>query len=595
MNRAENNASDDGGFSAYFGAANAANLPSFQNGPLFCAFLDAANEKLTNLQAAVEGDGAMRLPAFLLDKVRSLRSTLSNLLVHFAEKLGPQSGDATRVGGGWTRMTGAFAVALRCTSLLLSCRESGVAENLKAYDAAQSRYLTRNGLVCFPGPGATASLSMKQLEFVVGDVLRSRLDLLDSLHPDLHVYVSALEARCAALAFPTGVLPVSVQDYDNLAWTQDAEHFIASSGPENDALPGVSSTFLNVSAWWFVWVRRYVNSYVRVTEHSFWPKIPMLRGQVFPGDAAPKGILAPAAAPARTGDAYFTVPWDNGVPHALVFFSDFSRTLHTDEHMRAWKTKTGSKFEVLPGDFELFACRGGAAANEQPTVRGVFDAMRTTAQARYSAFGRYKKPLHAWLHGAVARCTLTGGKLPGAPPGHLYEQLAFLHCVNSFFVSRKKVPWFHHYVVFQRHGHMKLAVSVQKAARNGVPFLVQRFGRWACCVPAHESMMRPAGGAATGWVALETGMTLRLGDRGGAGAVLATQRRRAAHGSLGEGRAQEICETDGVQVYEAANAYAAVNVWCAAILEGPWQGTLHGKVQCREVFENVFSAPPMPR
>lgn len=564
----------DGGFAAYFAAANACNVPSFADGPLFCAFLRAAFGKLGNLERSVARDN-QRLPGILLENLRRLRASLSTMLMHFAEKMGPQSGDKERVPGGWTRFTLAYAVALRCTSVLLVAAESRVADALARYDAAQSRYLTRNGFVCFPGPGATSALSMSQLELAAGDVLRARLDSADSMHPDLHTYVSALEARCAALAFPNGALPVTREDFDNLSWTQEVPHASSVTGKgsaQARALPEVTSAFFNVTAWWFVWTRRYINSYVRVSERSFWSKTYL--PHAFAGHEH-------AAERVETGP-YVTVPWTGGVPQALQFMERFSKTLSTDEHARAWKTRTGTKFEVLPGDFDVFSCRGGAAADEQPTVRGVLDVMRTTAQARYSAFGRYKRPIYEWLAAAKTRVVLTQGKLGGAPPGHLHEQLAFLHVTNTYFLSLRKVPWFAHYTVFQRAGHMKLAVGVQKAARNGVPFLVQRFGRWACCVPVQDPHERTRS-RAFDVAGFEERVARRVGEAGGASVVRETQKRRT------QGAREGAVEIDSVQIYEAPNAYTAVTLWCAAVLEGPWQGTLHGNVQCAAILENVFA------
>ncbi len=89
------------------------------------------------------------------------------------------------------------------------------------------------------------------------------------------------------------------------------------------------------------------------------------------------------------------------------------------------------------------------------------------------------------------RAAAAGGtEHEGARFEALHEQLALLHVVDRYFVGlRERLPFMRWFVRLQRGGGDEFGTRVQQGAANGVPYLVQTLGRFACVVPsrgAHE-------------------------------------------------------------------------------------------------------------
>jgi len=515
--------------------AGGVRIPSHADGVAFTAFLADCH---ASIQALLVPEQALApVPE---TAVRALRSTLQTLILNRSAELGPGSGDTRRVTGGWTRLTGCHYAVLQCCSLLLRLPACKTAGELSVWNASDSAFLRRNGLVCWPGPGATARLSMSQFRLAC-DVLRTRLDCLDCASEDLAVYVSALEARCAALALGTG-LCLQADDYDVLPWVEGTP-------------PRANVVFLNTTCWWFTWVRRYITGYTRISRGELWP--------AKPGEPTPAGI-------ARVPEYRMpgALPWPSApaIPPLLTWLSRYARErMISDEYVKAWRDRTALAFAALPGDFDEFACQGGAAASEQPTVRGVLDSMRTPAQAIYFTKGMFAdRGLGHWLSAAEHRCTLAAGcAAAGAPPGLLRECAAFMHCLDALFVSRFRTPWWQQFCIWQRAGHLALGLAVVKLVRAGMPFVVQLMGKWACCVPLDEATFTADRdfGSVPGSDAVRDAMA------------------RARHRRIW--LAQESGRREMVTCFEMPNFFWACEMWLRCVVLGPWGGRLHSGTTIR--------------
>ncbi len=89
------------------------------------------------------------------------------------------------------------------------------------------------------------------------------------------------------------------------------------------------------------------------------------------------------------------------------------------------------------------------------------------------------------------RAATQGTEHEGARFEALHEQLALLHVVDRYFVGlRERLPFMQWFVRLQRGGGDEFGTRVQQGAANGVPFVVQTLGRFACVVPSrgpHEA------------------------------------------------------------------------------------------------------------
>jgi len=81
----------------------------------------------------------------------------------------------------------------------------------------------------------------------------------------------------------------------------------------------------------------------------------------------------------------------------------------------------------------------------------------------------------------VGRGRFVGG---GAYCEAFIEQLAVLHIVNVLFVSKMQFDWVKLFVITHRGAGRHYEARIRRAIGNGLPFIVQRCGRFGCIVPA---------------------------------------------------------------------------------------------------------------
>jgi hypothetical protein len=391
--------------------------------------------------------------------LRRLRARLSALLECDAEVLGAPS-DGHRVPG-WNRLMLAWIVQCQVHTVLL--RMGGPDALVLAFDASRSRYLRRNEVVVFEG--RVGAYSMSQLRLAL-DTLRCRLDVLDIVRRDLAQYVGALEARVAVLLCTLvdepGARDVRMWAGAPLPTAQHAAAAAAANRPPPPPPPNRS--FAVMTAWWFVWIKRYIHACIDIGS----------------------GVLLPhrrAAVPLRQTLQEPWWPGDTLGEAVAAFLLRYARSQRTDEHLRSFRT-LAMRYEVWPGELEVQTHLYGLSGAERATVRDVLVRERTEDAASHIVFKKYKRSLQAWIESAVRRRLGVGNDmrpLGGGGTEACIERLAVLHALNAYFSSRLRVPWAAWFVCLMRSATTSefFLLNAQKAVHNGLPFIVQRMGRYA--------------------------------------------------------------------------------------------------------------------
>jgi len=443
---------------------------------------------------------------------------LGRLSLARAEALGAAD-DASRVPG-WNRLMLVWLVQgqlAACLDKLHQAKHHPDDED----DACRVSllFLARNELLTTPGGVRDVpDMSMCELRRAV-DLLRDRLFLIDQAEPPLLAYIGALERRAAAFACNPRI---AAADFDVPEWT-------ALDTARGDR-PVVTRSYIATMAWHFVWLRRHVWAAMEVSNPATY-QTPQQRGRIVTL-MRPEAMLA--AAPRAQYPARRRA--------VQRFVAEFARTMNTEDHQREFSL-VASEYNVAPGDLDAHSHVHGMSGVERATVRDVVARRRCPAATTYVARGKWLRDMHEWL------VSNTNG-MGGAASEAWLEQLAVLHVVNAFMVSRLGVKWTKWFVITHRGAGQHMMLRVQQAVRNGLPFLVQRLGQWACLVPALPP--RP-------------GPTVR-------GIEVATQLFGDTDEDEDDVRAGD---TDAAcSVYECHDAYGAVAVWATFLLAG-WKGRIH--------------------
>jgi hypothetical protein len=377
----------------------------------------------------MDGDVGMR-------RLRRLRTALTATTLEHAEFLGDAR--VAQSARGWTLLMAAWTVLCQ-TQLLVDA----IAPAVAAFGDDDS--IDRNELRT-TATGVTDTMSMAELQLAL-DVFRDRLACLDGVDSGLLRYLLRLELRAAEIL--CGVA-VAADDLDVREWLS----------PTGDGR--CNAAYIASMAWYFVALKRRLHTYLRMSAPSFYSTA-LSRGA---GVHVPHGSVRDR-------------------PRLAAFFDRYVRSLSTEDHEQAF-AKIAQPYTVGAGDLEAHSYVHGMCGLEPSTVRDVL-AHRTTAEAlAYSASAKFRRSIAAWWHAGERRAELTGGRLVGgggaceAP----LEQLVVLYMMNTLFVSKMHIPWAKWFVITSRAAAGNYEELVRKGIAAGLPFLVQRLGRYACVVPS---------------------------------------------------------------------------------------------------------------
>ena len=218
--------------------------------------------------------------------------------------------------------------------------------------AAQSYALRRNELVVFGTHARVGDYSMSQWRLAM-DVLRSRIDVVDTFDRDLARYIAALECRASLFIVGTG----SRDEYDEPTWrslvpqTQAAEIALRAASAHNAPFGALAQlkraaaanaqsryksdrSFVVTSMWWLLYLKQSLSATLGV------------------GGGALFASRAPARNIEETMDEVWWPSCERASRHVVDFALKHARSLRTDDHVRAFR-KLALEYELWPGSFIL--------------------------------------------------------------------------------------------------------------------------------------------------------------------------------------------------------------------------------------------------
>jgi hypothetical protein len=450
------------------------------------------------------------------DRLRLVRSQLVETMLQSAERLS----DATmaQAASGWNVLMLIWCVVAQLSVAIERTRDDDLSE-------LDESSLRRNEVMRWSGTvDDVQHYSMLELVTAI-DVLRDRLNCLDTIDSALVRYILSLELRAAH--FVTRV-ESDADEYNARVWIKSERQ--------------VTLGFVAACSWWFVWLKRYVHAYLRLSSPRFFSS------EVSTGCVRSIG---------RDIDLV-------GRASVIAFVEKYAASLNTDAHQKEF-LRIARQYTVAPGDLDEHTYVYGMNGVERASIQDVVGRKRTPEGTTYVGIRQFNRPLVNWVRSIVRRAQLMGrGRFVGggASCEALFEQLAVLHCVNALFVARLDVKFVQWFVITMRAAGPKFEQHVQRAISNGWPFLVQRCGRWACVVPA------PTDRRATTVDVVEALLGLDYGDS----------------------RSSEAAAT----LYDGSDVFDALTVWFRFMIEC-WDGRIgqSSKRRLRPLLERIFAENPV--
>ena len=440
-------------------------------------------------------------------QLRRLRTALTATMLEHAEYLGDAR--LAQSANGWTLLMATWMVLAQTLLCLDRIRPpSEAAEAASDDDDDESvplsgdldESLDRNELrTTARGSADVPAMSMAEMRLAL-DVFRDRLTCLDGVDGALTRYLLRLELRAAEFACGGA----DAGDYDVTDWARGS--LVVTAG------------FVATMAWYFVALKRALHTYLRMSAPSYYATT-----------LSPGRVVPAAAATDRRAVA--------------AFLDRYVRSLSTDDHEQAF-AKIVQPYTVGAGDLEAHSYVYGMCGLEPATVRDVISRRYTADAVSYSATRKYRRSISDWWTAGERRADLTRGRHVGggAACEAPFEQLAVLYIVNTLFVSKQHIPWGSWFLVTSRATGIEYEAHVRRGILVGMPFIVQRLGRYACIVPAIP--------------------------------VTGARRAQIEAAAIGLPADDDGVDDDACALYETNSALDAVCVWARFMADG-WLGRVH--------------------
>ena len=351
--------------------------------------------------------------------IQSVRGVLSDMLVDKAEIL---AADAHRCGI-WTRLSLGWLVYAQV--LVLDDVLRGYGALLAAHGEADREEVSRAELWAFDGGIAAVSrYSMYELRLAL-HVFRVRLMCAEHAGAGISRYLGALELRAAHFMCGTDDAPATDRDVDE--WRARG-----------------SSNFVLCMAWWLVVLKRFTGHYRALSLPTMYKE---KRGE-------------------RVG-CVVKVPVARGAGERLAaVLVKLARKMFTDDHERAFR-ELAERHDIPYGDAKMYTALG---TGETATLRSILGQQRCGRAAIYVVRTKYKRPLMQWIESLVSRRPPNG--VTGGRRDVFTEQLATLHVLNHFFITRLGMTWHTFYLLLATTSlgtHVR--GNTRKAQSAGRPFL----------------------------------------------------------------------------------------------------------------------------
>ena len=287
------------------------------------------------------------------------------------------------------------------------------------------------------------------------EMLCSRIELLTEVPKIVHYYVSLVEIRCAQ--FVTGA-DVVAEDYNVPDW-----HRLDRTVANN--------RFVVECMWRLLAVKRQLDTYTTLGKRSFYAKSIGRKNE--------RAEIVPMNSQRATASSELLAAIE-------PFVRQQAANMNTSDHKRSMKKRL-NKYDVFPGDCELHTQLFNKRTVKQATPSQIIGRDRSPTAVEYVRIDKYKREPGEWIDELFSRRELNGPgnhtRGSGAFSEAAHQQAALLHVVNMAFRVKMKITWIEWFVVSQRSSDSQFIVNVLKGIRSGLPFIIQRLGRYACCVP----------------------------------------------------------------------------------------------------------------
>lgn len=380
-----------------------------------------------------------------LNKLHKMRSRLSQLMLSDTAALTSVK-DRHRLPH-WNRLMGVWISLCSVQVLLFQIRPPVVAADPDDDLGYCELYLPPNR----GGLRQILAYSMSELRLAI-EVLCARVELLTRVTPVVHQYVALIELRCAQFVLGSGV---TEEQYDVPDWRIEER-------------PVASIKFVVESMWRMLAVKRLLDTFVIVSDVTFYEKAVAGRAEIVPLDSA-RGRVSPAL-----------------LQTIVDFLYERSGHMTTDDHCRSLK-KSIRKYDVSPGDCDVHTQLYTKHSVDPATPPQVIGRERSPTAVEYVRIDKYKRTPAEWITSLLERRELLGAgnhtRGSGCYSEAAHEQLTVVHVINMAFQSAMTLNWITWFIVSQRASQAKFIINIMKAIRTGLPFIVQRLGRFSCCVP----------------------------------------------------------------------------------------------------------------
>jgi len=469
-------------------------------------------------------------------KLRAIRQQLVDLMLENAESMTNTA--MAQSSSGWTMLMLTWIVVGQLTLCIERVRVRPMSR-LNELTLERNELLTSSG-----GTRDVPHMSMCELRTAL-NVLRDRLNMLDDVDGTVVRYTLLLEHRAAQFACRS---VANLADYDCGVWAR------------RDG--SITQGYIATMAWWFVWIKRYITWYLRLSTPSYFSNS-IGHGRIC-------HLFTPTNAAGRPGKLAAPV----GRAAIVAFVEMFAATLNTRDHEGEF-VNVAKMYNVAPGDLDEHTYVHGMGGVERATVQDVVGRRRTPEATSYIGLSKFRRPLVQWVRSFVRRTQLVGrGRFVGggASCEAFIEQLAILHIVNAVFVAKLQFNWISLFVITHRGADVRYEQRVQQALANGMPFIVQRCGRFACVVPAPPSEY--------------------------AHSILTTSMHAVVEAHLGIDEGELGSGNDDNEyvavMYDCADVFDAVTVWARFMLEC-WGGNIkHANKRLAPLLRAMFAAGEVP-
>lgn len=450
-------------------------------------------------------------------RMRAVRRDLTDTMLQSAERMS----DATmaQANSGWTLLMLTWCVV---GQLSIAIERVRLADPLWL----DGESLERNELLTVSGGiRDVPRMSMREMREAL-NVLRDRLYMLDTIDAAIMRYILALEHRAAQFAHQT---VLDDRDYDCKTWlrtTADGTHCVTNG-------------YVATMAWWFVWLKRHCRWYMNMSRPAFL------------ADCKDTGRIVRVTPETTLTDRRYVIS----------FIGAFAERLNTVDHEQEFLA-IAKHYAASPGDIEEHSYVYGMGGIETATVQDIVSKRRTPEATSYIGLRKLKRNLSQWIvsQRARERCSGRGRFVGGGSSCEAFlEQLAVLHVFDQLFVSKMKLRWASWFALLLLPQGPGFETSVKRALVRGMPFVVQRAGRFACVVP-------------------------RLPDD----ALLS---REAIERRLGIVEPERHYERVAAVMYDGADVWDALTVWTRFMLDA-WDGRIEAAAKRSAPLLRRLLKPP---